>query len=371
MRERLHLPGRAGSRSWLYGGILVLLGLVTGIFVLLAQKQQAWFFGWYRGASQVWMAGIARLNAWAPFAVCEILLLLIIIWALATLVRAILRRRGIVQWIWGLALFGVFMLCSFTLLWGLNHFGPELEDLLDMDVTKYSEEELLETTEYMLEQANALSEQVSRDADGVAEFADFETLALQAAEAWENYVAEYDAEGLFYPTSVRPKSMLLSPLMNRIGLTGIIIVWTSEGCVSTTDPDTSLPFTMCHELSHRQAVAGEEDANFMSFLVCSSADSVEFQYSAYFTALIHCYNALYKVDKDAAAEIWNSMSEGLLADMRYTNAFYDQFETEVKQTAEKVNDTYLKAFSESSGVQSYGEVVDLLIAWYQAGCTVG
>ena len=29
-----------------------------------------------------------------------------------------------------------------------------------------------------------------------------------------------------------------------------------------------------------------------------------------------------------------------------------------------VNDTYLKAFSQSSGVQSYGEVADLLIAWY-------
>ena len=31
---------------------------------------------------------------------------------------------------------------------------------------------------------------------------------------------------------------------------------------------------------------------------------------------------------------------------------------------ESVNDTYLKAFSEESGVQSYGEVADLLIAWY-------
>ena len=31
---------------------------------------------------------------------------------------------------------------------------------------------------------------------------------------------------------------------------------------------------------------------------------------------------------------------------------------------ECVNDTYLKAFSEESGVQSYGEVADYLIAWY-------
>ena len=36
----------------------------------------------------------------------------------------------------------------------------------------------------------------------------------------------------------------------------------------------------------------------------------------------------------------------------------------VQDAAQKVNDTYLKAFSEESGVQSYGEAADLLIAWY-------
>ena len=36
----------------------------------------------------------------------------------------------------------------------------------------------------------------------------------------------------------------------------------------------------------------------------------------------------------------------------------------MQDAAQKVNDTYLKAFSEESGVQSYGEAADLLIAWY-------
>ena len=31
---------------------------------------------------------------------------------------------------------------------------------------------------------------------------------------------------------------------------------------------------------------------------------------------------------------------------------------------ECVNDTYLKVFKEESGVQSYGEVADLLLTWY-------
>ena len=36
-----------------------------------------------------------------------------------------------------------------------------------------------------------------------------------------------------------------------------------------------------------------------------------------------------------------------------------------KEDAEEcVNDTYLKVFKEESGIQSYGEVAVLLIAWY-------
>ena len=36
------------------------------------------------------------------------------------------------------------------------------------------------------------------------------------------------------------------------------------------------------------------------------------------------------------------------------SAHYDQYEGKVQDAAQKVNDTYLKAFSEESGVQSYG-----------------
>ena len=37
------------------------------------------------------------------------------------------------------------------------------------------------------------------------------------------------------------------------------------------------------------------------------------------------------------------------------------------QVSEKVYDTMLKSYGQELGVRSYGAVVDLLIAWYQAG----
>ena len=54
----------------------------------------------------------------------------------------------------------------------------------------------------------------------------------------------------------------------------------------------------------------------------------------------------------------------LQRDCAAANAHYDRYEGKVQDAAQKVNDTYLKAFSEESGVQSYGEAADYLIAWY-------
>ena len=65
-------------------------------------------------------------------------------------------------------------------------------------------------------------------------------------------------------------------------------------------------------------------------------------------------------------EVRATLSETLLQDCRKANEHYDRFDSEVKEVAQKANDTYLKVFKEESGVQSYGEVADLLIAWYLA-----
>ena len=59
--------------------------------------------------------------------------------------------------------------------------------------------------------------------------------------------------------------------------------------------------------------------------------------------------------------LWNNNADVY---KRQANAHYEQYEGKVQDAAQKVNDTYLKAFSEESGVQSYGEAADLLIAWY-------
>lgn len=42
-----------------------------------------------------------------------------------------------------------------------------------------------------------------------------------------------------------------------------------------------------------------------------------------------------------------------------------KYDGATREAVEQLNDTYLKAFSEELGVESYGAVADDLVAWYK------
>lgn len=341
-------------------GIFVLL---TAALIALATLLPDFFFSFYPALSRKLISVLAAATAPFPFAVWELLAAALVVWLLVSLVLAI-RRKRVVRWLTGVLLgicLGVFL---FVGLWGLNHFGPGIDEKLGLTVRDSSAEELREATEYYLSAANGLCTKVPRDDDGLFQPGDFETLANQAADGYRVLAKQYDT---FNGSTVRVKKLASSALFGKMSLTGIFVDFTGESCVSTTTFANSLPFTMCHEIGHRMGLAGEDEANFAAFLACDASTSAVFRYSGYYEAFVYCFNALYDADPTAAAEVWETAAPYIQSDY---SAAYRHYEAISDATATKVsdavNDTYLKAFSEKSGVRSYGEVVDLLLAWYAA-----
>ena len=252
-------------------------------------------------------------------------------------------------------------LFAFVGLWGLNHFGPSVGQTLGLDVREYSKQELIAATAYYAAQANEYAARVDRDADGKTVYPAFSELAAQAPAGYAALAERYEQ----FTGALDPVKPLASwRLFSQTGTTGIFVCFTAEACVNPDTYTAWIPYTMCHELAHRQAVAAEDDANFCAYLACMASGSDDFCYSGAFGAYVYCHNALSKVDKSAASQIWSTLSDGVVTDLRAANEHYAQYEGKVQDAAQKVNDTYLKAFSEESGVQSYGEAADLLIAWY-------
>jgi len=72
------------------------------------------------------------------------------------------------------------------------------------------------------------------------------------------------------------------------------------------------------------------------------------------------------VDPESYWAIRNAMPDTVKADLAYNNAYWAQFQDSVVQTvSNQVYDGLLKAYGDERGIQSYGTVVDLLVAYYR------
>ena len=334
--------------------------LLTGLCVAAAVYAPELFFAFYTDFSKKILSFLSGVTGPFPFPVWEVVLVLIVLLAIYFLIRCFTQKRSVLCWLAGVAELVCILVFLFVGLWGLNHYGPSVADRVSLTVTEYSRDQLKAATQYMADQASLWSDRVDRDENGDLAI-DFSAMAKTAGKAYEPLAKTND----FFDGSTAPvKRLLAGKVFSYMGTTGIFIAFSGESCVNPDTYAASVPFTMCHEAAHRLTVAPEDEANFCAFLACQASDDPAFQYSGWYSAFVYCYNALYKVDKNAAAEVWSTLSAQVVQDCRRANDHYDQYEGQVQDAAQKLNDTYLKAFSEESGVQSYGEVADLLIAWY-------
>jgi len=164
-----------------------------------------------------------------------------------------------------------------------------------------------------------------------------------------------------------PKGIFFSRVFSAMELTGVFTCWTMEANVNIDISDYSIPYTMAHELGHVHGFMREDEANFLACITCRESEDTLIRYSGKILALIYCGNALAGQDAEAYSKLWDLYDPGIVRDFAANREYWKQFEdTVVSNTADKVNDTYLKANHQEDGVKSYGRVVDLLLADYRS-----
>lgn len=257
-------------------------------------------------------------------------------------------------------------LLAFVLLCGINYHRYTFAQHSGLPMRKSTVAELQTLCSDLAAQANALAEQVPVDETGVCTlFAEgFRPLAKAADEAYALAAEEYPVLG---GGCGNAKPMYGSFFMSRLQLTGVFFPFTVESNVNSLAPSYNVPFTVCHELAHLRGFMREDEANFIAYYVCTRSPDVRLQYSGTMLALVHAGNALVKADRTAAAALRNSYSEQVLRDLSANNAYWAQFDDKpLSEIGEKTNDAYLKANGQTDGTQSYGRMVDLLLALQRA-----
>ena len=294
----------------------------------------------------------------------QLVVMLAIVGLLVGIVMMIVWKWNPIQFIgWILAVVSLVFFLH-TGIYGLNYYsGPMAEDIR-LNVTEYNAAELEAATAYYRDHANQLVGKISRDADGQPSYGDFDTLAQQAGNGFHHLV--YDRGFSIFAGDLSPvKKLGWAKYYTSVGITGVHMPITGEAAVNPNTPDVGLPFSMCHEMAHRMCVSQEQDANFAAFLACDANESVDFQYSGYFMAYRYCYNALAQVDPAAAARVRSSADSRLLQDIaQYDRFFAEKQDKEATKVADSANDAYITISGNERGIESYGDVVQLLVSWH-------
>lgn len=364
MKELIHL-----KRKWLL--LLAPLGL---LLVTIAKHnsnfvEKVFSLGIYRYMS----IGISYITSLIPISLAEILIIILPFGFLLTIgitLYHIIKKKGkrrliAVKYIINLLCFLSVMYFSYVLLCGLNYYRYPFSYYSNLEVRESSVDELYNLCLDLSELARELRLQIP----ATDEKGNFK-LSMSNYEAGEIAMDAMNELGKVYPVLAgwyaKPKPVIFSKFLSMGETTGIFIPFTMEANVNVHIPDYSIPSTMCHELSHLRGFMREDEANFISFLACMYSDNVEFQYSGVLEALILTGNALYGQDKEKYYELRSNYGELVDGDLLANSLYWDQFEdTVISSIANQVNDTYLKANDQTDGVQSYGRMVDLLLAWYR------
>lgn len=328
--------------------------LLAAVIVLqVTARNNSTFATWY--AHQVYpilVGTMGRFFGIFPFSVVELLLYLLVLLSIVYVVRFFrepLRLISRTVFLTGLLLF------SYTANCGVNYYAASFSSYAGLETGLYTKEELEELCRFLVEQVN---ETVTEDAYGShkTEWREEGVRAMGAA------AGQYACLGGFYP---EPKEVTCSYILSVQQLCGIYAPFTIEANFNGDMPDYNIPHTICHELSHLKGFMREDEANFIGYLACVSSDSQAFRYSGYLMGWVYAGNALAKADLERYIELREQLDPRAEADLQENNAFWDRYEGKVAEVANQWNDTYLKMNDQTDGVQSYGRVVDLMLAYYK------
>lgn len=342
-----------------------LLVLSAGLMILSVQVPD--LAEWYsQKVYPVLVSAIGRLTGLLPFSLAEIclyLLLAALILSLICLCIGIARKgeagRRLFAW-FSCAVLAVSILAFlYTAGCGVNYHRKTFSSEEGIIASDYTAEELQEICIRLTEEVNSRAGKVSRDSDGVMILTAPE--GEGAVEAMEKLAEAFPSLKGYYPM---PKKVAVSEILSYQGLTGVYSPFTIEANYNGDMTPYNIPFTACHELSHLRGFMEEKEANFIAFLACIGSDRTDFQYSGYLSGWTYCMNALYRADPEAWQETRSLLDKKAEADVWANSQFWNSYEGVISETADRINDTYLRANGQADGVRSYDRMVDLIMAYF-------
>ncbi len=343
--------------------ILLLPGgvLLTGLFYHMPETvEKLYSNGFYR----LFASALSRIIGLVPISIAELLVQIILLAFVYSAVKYLVNLLRKSSPGTSLARTAVMLLVvvsvgyfTFLLMWGINYYRLPFADLAGLDTTEICGEELELLCIELIGQANEM--QAAQD-DAQLLGITYKKEVLD--QAWKGYAMAGSVYSELGGRYGRPKPVMLSRVMSILGISGIYFPFTGEANVNMEVPIPLFPAAVCHEMAHQRGFAREDEANYIAYLSCLQHPDPNFKYSGTLLALINSMNALSGYDYDKYQKLKQEYSEGVTRDLAAIREFWQQFQGPVLRVSAQVNNVYLKFNNQQEGINSYGRMVDLLLA---------
>jgi len=319
----------------------------------------------YSNGLYVWISKLFRFTfGWLPFSVGDLLYALCIIYVIRWFyINRKRLRKDTKNWIIDiLVVFSLFYF-AFHLFWGMNYHRLPLHKSLKL-ADDYTTEQLIALTEKLIEKSNTLHTSLSENDSLAVKFPYSKSDIFEmTSNGYENLKTIFPHLE-YHPVSIK-KSLISYPL-SYMGFSGYLNLLTYEAHVNGLIPVYRFPTTSAHEIAHQLGYAAENEANFIGFLASIKNDDAYFKYSGYTFGLRYCLNEVYRRDEALYETIVKTVNKGILKNYEEVRLFHEAFENPTEPFFKLFMDNFLKANSQSKGMESYSYVVGLLVNYIES-----
>lgn len=248
--------------------------------------------------------------------------------------------------------------------WGLNYSQPNIYQRTGMKPAEVDKDKLREFAYRYADSLNLLSEEQRVKSEE------------QESEEWKRRVSDailnvYEKmgqrEGINAPFNPHPhaKTMVFTPFSSMVGVTGSMAPFFCEFTLNGDIRPHDYPAIYAHEYAHFLGIAHEGEANFYSYIVCTSSTNQAVRFSGYYHIFFHVLHNVFDILGEKEGEKFlNHIRPEIIRLAKDDRHYWLSKRSKVLDAAQDfVFDLYLKGNNVSEGRKSYSGVVALILAW--------
>lgn len=333
--------------------LLAILLIITWI----TQLVPSWGEAYARFVYPVISFGLSSFSRLVPFAIGDLFIFLSITGVIVYPMYARLYRKMKWKRIWlNDAEYLVWIYVWFYLAWGLNYSQKNFYERTGIPYTAYTPENFQEFVDDYIERLNDSYVDITAIDEPVV-----------CRESVRGYEQISGTLGVHRPPhqSPRAKTMLFTPLISMVGVTGSMGPFFCEFTLNGDLLPSQYPATYAHELAHLSGITSEAEANFYAYQVCTRSAVPEVRFSGYFSILSHVLaNARRLMGEEEYAELLRRIRPEVIELAKRNRAYWmEKYSPFIGDIQNRIYDLYLKGNKIESGRKNYSEVIGLLISY--------